>query len=428
MQPSGRLAAAIEVLDEIQTRHRPASATLRDWGRAHRFAGSGDRAAIGNIVFDALRHKASLAWMMGSEDGRALALGVMAMIWREDPEKLCDGSRFAPPGLNEEERNRLSQPSLQEAPAWVVGNYPEWLQPSLEAALGDKTLDTMTAMSKRAPVDLRVNTLKADRDKVLKALKRFGAKPTPWSPVGIRIDPPGKDGRSPHIEADTAHGKGWFEVQDEGSQLAGLIAAVQPGMQVCDLCAGAGGKTLALAAIMRNSGQIYAYDQDGHRLRPIFERMRRAGVRNVQVLGAEQQELADITRRMDVVFVDAPCSGSGAWRRKPDAKWRFSNNSLQTRINEQHEVLEQGAALVKPGGRLVYVTCSLLAEENQQQVEWFLAKNSNFSVVPVSDLAADVEGFPCKAPWISGQKFMSLSPAISGTDGFFACVLQSHAN
>ncbi len=428
MQTSGRLAAAIEVLDDIATHHRPASTALRDWGRGHRFAGSGDRAAIGNIVYDALRHKASLSWAMGNDSSRALGLGVLGFLWGQDCDALCDGSKFAPGALSEDERARLTEYSLADAPDWIRGNYPEWLHSAFVEAFGSDLVKETSALCQRAPVDLRVNSLKATREKVLKALGKFGAEATPHSPLGIRIHPRDKDKRSPHVEADIAHGKGWFEIQDEGSQLVSLVAGVEPGMQICDLCAGSGGKTLAFAAAMKNKGQIYAYDNDRHRLRPIFERLKRAGARNVQVLDTEPEALEALKGRMDIVFIDAPCSGTGSWRRKPDAKWRFTNKLLQQRINEQREVLTAASSLIKPGGRLVYVTCSLLPQENQHQIDWFVENNTEFSVKPICEVVAQTEIFSSQAPWIRDQKYLRLSPATSRSDGFFAAVLHRAAN
>jgi len=428
MQMSGRLSAAIEILGDIASHHRPAATALRDWGRVHRFAGSSDRACIGNIVYDALRNKASIAWAMGNDDARSLGLGVMGFLWDENCDKLCDGDRFSPAALSEEERVHLANFSIQDAPDWVKGNYPQWLHTSFVEAFGCELKREAYAFARRAPVDLRVNTLKTSRGKALKALAKFSACATPHSPVGIRINASAKEGRNPHVEAHISHGKGWFEIQDEGSQLAALVAAVKPGMQVCDLCAGAGGKTLAFAAAMHNKGQIYAYDNDAQRLRPIFARLKRAGARNVQVLDADAASLDTLEARMDLVFVDAPCSGSGAWRRKPDAKWRFTNNSLQNRLKEQREVLTQASRLLKPGGRLVYVTCSVLGQENERQIEWFLAGHKNFSVKPISEVIDETDVFCTKAPWIAGQKYLNLSPATSGTDGFFAAVLHRSAN
>src|SRR6185312_16210506 len=184
--------------------------------------------------------------------------------------------------LSETELAGLSGPVPADAPASVRGDYPDWLEPSLASAFGGGAAEEGAALARRAPVDLRVNTLKADRDKVLKALARFGPVATPLSPVGVRLPAPDGPGRQPNVEAELGHGRGWYEVQDEGSQIAALMACAAPREQVLDICAGAGGKTLALAAAMRNTGQIYAYDGDSLRLRPIFERLKRAGVRNAQ--------------------------------------------------------------------------------------------------------------------------------------------------
>ena len=228
-----------------------------------------------------------------------------------------------------------------------------------------------------------MNSLKTTREKVLHALRRFEPAPTPYSPLGVRIAAGSGPSRSPHVEAEPGHGKGWYEVQDEGSQLATLLAGAHAKEQVLDLCAGAGGKTLALSAAMENTGQLYAYDADRMRLRPIFERLKRAGVRNVQVLQpGDPEALAALEGRIDRVVVDAPCTGSGVWRRRPDAKWRLSRQMLEARLADQRAVLDQAAPLVKPGGRLVYITCSVLPEENRDQVEAFMARFPGFELLP----------------------------------------------
>jgi 16S rRNA (cytosine967-C5)-methyltransferase len=247
-------------------------------------------------------------------------------------------------------RARLEAEPPAGLPAWVEGNYPEWLAGSFERAFGEDAVSEGAGLSRRAPVDLRVNTLKATRDKVLKALARAGAEAGPWSPFAVRIPASVGDGRTPNVEAEPAHARGWFEVQDAGSQVAALMTAAQPGQQVVDVCAGAGGKTLALAAQMANKGQIHAYDADRHRLRPIFERLKRAGARNVQVIPADEpQKLEGLERGADVVLVDAPCSGSGSWRRRPDAKWRLSPEALERRVAEQTEALERGRGAGEAG-------------------------------------------------------------------------------
>ena len=337
MRPGAHIKSAIEVLEEVLARHRPAALALADWGRSHRFAGSGDRAAIGNLVYDVLRHRRSLAARMGSDTVRAVTLAAAPAALGLSAEAVAvsaDGSAYAIEPLTNAEREGLTRELPPETPASVVGDFPDWLEPSLRRAFGETAAEEAAALARRAPVDLRVNTLKADRAKVLKALARFSPIPTPFSPLGIRLPAPEGAGRQPNVEAEAAHGKGWYEVQDEGSQVAALVAGAAPRQQVLDICAGAGGKTLAFAAAMRNTGQVYAYDDEPARLRPIFDGLKRAGARNVQVLQAGGQEaLAALGPRFDLVFADAPCTGTGAWRRRPDAKWRLrpANSSSANR-------------------------------------------------------------------------------------------------
>jgi 16S rRNA (cytosine967-C5)-methyltransferase len=429
MTPGARAAAAIEVLTEIETRKRPAAEALKDWGIAHRFAGSGDRAAIGNLVFDALRTRASAAFAMGEDSPRALVLRTLASSWHMSPAAVAaivDGTRHSPPPLSAAERAGLEREVPEDAPPYIRGDYPEWLQSEFERAFGARAGDEGAALARRAPVDLRVNALKADRNKVLKALRRFEAFPTPLSPTGIRITQAPGPGKSPHVEAEPGHGKGWYEVQDEGSQLATLLAGAKPRQQVIDLCAGAGGKTLALAALMENTGQLYAYDADRMRLRPIFERLKRAGARNVQVLpAADPAGLAKLEGKLDLVLIDAPCTGSGVWRRRPDAKWRLSPQMLEARRGEQGAVLDEGAALVKPGGRLAYVTCSVLPSENRDQVDAFLARHPGFKLVPWQELWAEaIPGVPAIASADGSGETLQMTPLSHGTDGFFVAVMQ----
>jgi 16S rRNA (cytosine967-C5)-methyltransferase len=427
MTPAARASAAIEVLADIAQRKRPAGEALKDWGLGHRFAGSGDRAAIGNLVFDCLRKRASAAYAMENGSPRALGLRTLVTDWGMTPEAvaaLCDGSRFAPSLLSDAERERLKHAVPADAPAHVRGDFPEWLEPALADAFGDRAAEEGAALATRAPVDLRVNTLKATRDKVLKALARFEPAPTPFSPLGVRIAQAAGPARSPHVEAEAGHGKGWFEVQDEGSQVAALLAGAGPRQQVIDLCAGAGGKTLALAAAMENTGQLYAYDADRHRLRPIFERLKRAGIRNVQVLPAgEPDALQPLEGKMDLVVIDAPCTGSGVWRRRPDAKWRLTPQMLEARLAEQAAVLDHGAALVKPGGRLAYITCSVLPPENRGQVDAFLERHQHFRAVPWRQLwdAAIPVAPPASAD--GSAETLLMTPLSHGTDGFFVSVL-----
>ncbi|MGH6822379.1 MAG: RsmB/NOP family class I SAM-dependent RNA methyltransferase, partial [Methylocella sp.] len=339
MTPGARISAAIEVVEEIEARKRPAADALKDWGLSRRFAGSKDRAAIASLVFDAQRKRASSAFIMGDDTPRASVLGGLRQLRDMSAgalAALCSGEGHAPPPLNEREAERLSAGDLTGAPSFVAGDFPAWLEPSLTAVFGPAVVAEMCALATRAPLDLRVNTVKATREKVLAMLAHLRAAPTPYSPSGLRV-PLAPDGRGPALAAEPAYVKGLAEIQDEGAQLAAVLALAKPGEQVLDLCAGAGGKTLALAAAMQNKGQIHATDRDGARLMRGIARLERAGVRNVQLHAprGKNDVLAGLEGRCDLVFVDAPCTGTGTWRRSPDAKWRIRPGALAVRIAEQ---------------------------------------------------------------------------------------------
>jgi len=430
MTPSARLSAAIEVLAEIEARRRPAADALKDWGLSHRFAGSGDRAAIAGLVYDALRRKSSAAWLMGEATPRASLLGMLRRERGLDAQAmaaLCNGSRHAPPPLSDREAAALAHDALTGAPAHIEGDYPEWLDSHLARVFGDERAAEGAALASRAPLDLRVNTLAAERDQPLAKLEHLNAAPTRWSPIGIRIRL-AAEAKSPAIHAEPVFLKGQIEIQDEGSQLAALLADAKPGEQVVDLCAGAGGKTLAFAAAMENRGQIYATDLDKRRLAPIHARLERAGARNVQVRTPTGRGdiLADLAGRADLVMIDAPCTGTGAWRRNPDAKWRIRPGALAERLNEQQAVLERAATLVKSGGRIAYVTCSVLAEENNDQVGSFLVRHPDFSVEKPADVVmvlGERAYLFARAALISDQGLL-MTPRRTDTDGFFVSMLR----
>lgn len=354
MTPAARLSAAIDVIAAIDGQRIPAAKALKEWGTAHRFAGSGDRAAISGLIYDVLRRQASSAWIMDADTPRARVLGMLKTergLGADAVAALCDGSRFAPDALTDGERHALASRSVADAPAHIAGDYPEWLDGHLAEVFGDERVAEATAMASRAPLDMRVNTLKAKREKVEGSLAHLGAAATPWSPIGLRIAL-GADARNPGIHSEEDFIKGAVEVQDEGSQLAALFSGAKPGEQVIDLCAGAGGKTLALAAMMQGKGRLIATDDDKRQLAPIHERLSRAGVHNADVRTPKgpADPLADINASADLVFVDAPCTGTGTWRRNPDAKWRMRPGALEVRVKEQAEVLDRAASLVKPGG------------------------------------------------------------------------------
>jgi 16S rRNA (cytosine967-C5)-methyltransferase len=432
MTPAARISAAIEVFADIETRRRPATDALKDWGLAHRFAGSKDRAAIASLVYDALRRKASAAWIMGDNAPRAVLLGMLRLQRGLDVNAiaaLCSGERFAPEPLSATERERLEKADLGGAPAPVAGDFPDWIEPSLQRLFGEDLVPEMQALATRAPLDLRVNSLKVpSREEAHDALPHLGDVETPLSPLGLRIMP-GEDGRGPAVQSEPEFLKGWIEIQDEGSQLVALLSGAKPGEQVVDLCAGGGGKTLALAAQMENHGQIYATDNDARRLAPIHDRLTRAGVRNVQVRTprAKADAVTDLDGRMDCILVDAPCTGIGTWRRNPDAKWRLRPGSLEVRRNEQATVLDRAAHLTRPGGRIVYITCSILPEENDDALTSFLERHEGFKPLSHEELLGTSGlGFLTHAVRRTAYG-IQLTPKRTGTDGFYAAVLVRNA-
>ncbi len=430
MTPAARLSAAIEVLEAIDTNRSPAQSALKEWGTAHRFAGSGDRAAIAGLVFDTLRRRASGGYVMDEDTPRGRLLGALRLERGLDTDAiaaLCSGERFAPAPLSEAERSALDTRTLDNAPPDIAGDYPEWLDSHLAEAFGDDRVREAAAMASRAPLDLRVNTLRSKPEKALAALSHLGAQPTPWSPLGLRIVL-GADARNPGVHAEEVFIKGGVEVQDEGSQLAALFTQAKPGEQVIDLCAGAGGKTLALAAMMQGKGRLIATDRDKRQLAPIHERLSRAGIHNAEVRGPKGAEnpLSDIKASADLVVVDAPCTGTGTWRRNPDAKWRMRPGALEVRLKDQAEVLERAAALVKPGGRIAYITCSVLPQENGGQIAAFTARHGDFAVVPPAEVIGALGDRAVafgKAVRSSPQGLL-MTPLRTGTDGFFVSILR----
>ena len=428
MTPAARLAAAIEVFALVESERRPVPDVLKAWGVAHRFAGSGDRAAIAGLVYDALRRKASASWIMGAETPRAVLLGMLKRERGLDADaigRLASGAQYAPEALSDEERQRLDSATLADAPSHVAGDYPEWLEAQFVRVFGDDRVEEGAALASRAPLDLRVNTLKGERDKAVAMLSDLNAARTQWSPWGLRIRL-GADAKSPAIHAEPAFLKGLVEVQDEGSQLAALLSGAKPGEQVLDLCAGAGGKTLALAAMMQNKGQLYATDDDKRRLVPIHDRLTRSGARNVQVRTPKSVggEIDDLNGRCDLVLIDAPCTGTGSWRRNPDAKWRMRPGALEQRQKEQAEILDRAVPLVKAGGRIAYITCSVLDEENGAQVRTFVSRHPDFAVRPPGEVALAV-GDPAAftaAARLSAEGIL-MTPKTTDTDGFFVSVL-----
>lgn len=417
MRDGGRIAAAIQVLDDIELRHKPVRQALKTWSDGARYAGSKDRAWVSGLALDVLRRQRSLAFMMGEESNRARALAALRWTWDWELARITEACAdpHGPGALTGQETATLSaKPSLKGAKADVQGDYPDWIEASMARTFGAERVEEGIAFAQRAPVDLRVNRLKSDAYEVLKALDDMGAEPAGILPDALRVPAPAAAERAAAVEIHPSFAMGWFEVQDLGSQMAAAVAGDVAGQQVLDYCAGGGGKTLALAAAMGNTGKVYAYDSDARRMTDIIPRATRAGVTNLDLRTPLNKEpLKGLEGEMDLVFVDAPCTGSGTWRRHPDAKWRLTPDTLQRRLNEQRKVLDQASEFVKLGGRMVYVTCSFFAEENESQVEAFLKRNDAFRLRKL-DLFPD---------FTTAQGYLRLSPRTAGTDGFFAALL-----
>ena len=428
MTPAARIAAAIALVAAIDAAPRkPADAVANSFFRERRYIGSGDRRAVSDRVWGVIRSRRRLAWWLEQAGARVsprmlVAASLLLEGWSLDgvvqsfaggpfaPEKTIPAERTA---LAQLEGHTLIDPRM---PAGVRLEAPEWVVPLLAARFGAALDDEMAAMEQPAPVDLRVNLLKTDRATAQAMLAGEGltSDPTPISPGGLRAL-----GRQP-VTSGKAFKDGMIEIQDEGSQLIAAIVGAAPEMRVVDWCAGAGGKTLALAMTMNNRGHIVASDVSAIRLEGAVKRLRRAGVHNVERHLAEAGDKW-VKRRagtFDRVLVDAPCTGTGTWRRNPDARQRLTENDLAELVVKQAAILEQAARLVRKGGRLVYATCSLLIEENEAQVEAFLAAHPEFAVLPLAEAWTLDTKLPCPGP------FLSLTPRGHGTDGFFAAVLE----
>lgn len=433
MTPGARAAAAIAILERHDASAAPADLVAGGHFRSNRYIGAKDRAAIAATVYGVLRVRAQLDWWIEREgriepNARRRVMTWLVLCDGWPAEKIAaafDGDRFRPPPLERAEAqfvDRLRTRTLDhpQQPEAVRLNMPGWIMPALADSLGAAAPRELAALGAQAPLDLRVNVLKTDRTAALAALAGAGIRgvPTRWSPWGIRVE-----GRPP-LSASAVFQDGLVEVQDEGSQLAAALADVAPGQRVCDFCAGAGGKTLALAAVMANKGHIDACDVEAKRIQGATKRLRRAGVFNVTLhtLKSERDPwVKHHAQRYDRVLIDAPCTGTGTWRRNPDARWTLSETDVGELVDLQRRILDSAARLVRPGGRLVYVTCSLLRAENEDQVEGFLAANPAFAAVP-ADAVWDATVGGARAPGVA--RFVRLSPAAAGTDGFFVAILE----
>jgi 16S rRNA (cytosine967-C5)-methyltransferase len=404
MTPGARLAAAAEILTEIFARKAAADRTLAGWGKAHRFAGSKDRAAIAERVYAVLRRRNECAFRMQSEDVRALVIGSLAVgdgLSADQIDALCTDGTHALGALTAEERTRVGDVQVPGEP-WLRGNYPRWLHDAFVQVFGDALEAEMAALSGRAPLDLRVNALKATRTRVLRELGEASivAEPLAAVPSGLRV----AAGADAKVTALAAYREGRVEIQDEASQRAVLFARAKAGDLVIDLAAGAGGKSLALAALMGNRGRVVACDVEPARLRQMEPRVERAGASIVEIAGDPYG--GAVPSDADLVFVDAPCSGTGTWRRNPESKWTLDPARLATYEAAQRRLLDRAAQLVTADGAIVYAVCSVLPAETEGQMTAFLARHG---------------GWRCTSREL-------LTPHRSQTDGFFVARLTRMAS
>ncbi len=431
MTPAARLAASIELLTEINEHpRRPADAVANDYFRARRFIGSGDRRAVSDRAWRVLRSRRRLGWWL-DRAGTAptprmlVAASLLLEGWTAaGVAQSYSGGQYGPAPLLQPETaavralegRTLQHPDMPEA---VATEVPDWVLPHLQARFGDRLRTEMDAALDPAPLDLRVNLLRGTRDDARAALLAEGLEvaPTPLSPWGLRID-----GRRA-VTSGPAFQTGLVEIQDEGSQLVAALVGAGPEMRVVDWCAGAGGKTLALAMLMRNRGQLVACDVSAPRLEGATRRLRRAGVSNTErhLVAPGDKWAKRRAGTFDRVLVDAPCTGTGTWRRNPDARLRLRELDLNELRPKQASILDAAARLVQVGGRLVYATCSLLLEENEAQVDAFLARQPGFRVVPLAD------AWTLDTPAPGPGPYLSLTPLLHGTDGFFGAVLERTA-
>ncbi len=428
MKPASRINATIEILESTQRARVPLNKCVGDYMRPRRYIGAKDRSDIAERIYNMARAHARISWWLkklGIEDSSRNRVIIWLVLGEGADERrlkdLLDGSNYAPEMLTYEEVDiikkliELSSHELEheDMPDAVRVECPPEHEQSLKAFFGDDFEVEMRAMLKPATLDLRVNTFLIDRENAKRSLEKDGIKTTfgklcPWA---LRCED------KAFLSHSKAFKKGWIEIQDEGSQLIAWLCGAQPSMQILDYCAGGGGKTLALAAAMERKGRIVAMDNDAKRLENGRKRYKKAGLADIIEVRALSDErhrkwLKRQKEKFDIVLTDVPCSGSGTWRRNPDARWQSFGPSLEELIEIQAEIIDKAAKNVKVGGRLVYATCSLFQSENEDQIEKFLKKHPEFEVEAIDEKLS------------IGSPYMRLTPHRHETDGFFAAILK----
>lgn len=427
MRAEAHLAAAIEILSTLFETGQPTDKFLDGYFKSNRYAGSKDKRAIRGIIYDIYRNLRQYEYVIGSAAPRSLVISYLigqGLDATQIAEKF-NGEKYAAANLSDDETKAIADAkNLDTAPQAVLLNLAEWQYDRFNNQFGEQTESELKALNQTASLDVRVNIAQTTVDDAKKALSKLGLESSAMalSPIGLRLEPTTQLTQSP------SYRYGAVEIQDEAAQVASLLAGAKPKMSVVDYCAGGGGKTLALAAQMENKGQVYALDIDLARLRAIKPRIDRAKLHNIQThkLGNEKtnQLMYELADNIDITFVDAPCSGTGTWRRAPDARFNLTEDTLNQIVQRQSQILESAAKLVKQGGRLIYATCSLFTEENEAQVTKFLENNPEFELLNYADeweiyVKTDV---PKSASSLEGT--LLLTPHQHQTDGFFVALMQ----
>lgn len=427
MRPSARIAATIELLEILERSNSSAKVIVSSFYRKRRYIGSKDRKDISDRIFNIIRHHARLSWWTNQSSVRIKTAAYLLLIENlslAEIKSIFDNSQYGPASLSRTEMTlieKLSNQTIENSnmPEWQENEVPEWLYKELKLKWPKTYLKEIKALNKPASLDIRVNTLKSTREDACDLLRSDNiiAEFTPLSPIGLRINQP------VNIYNSRAYKSGLIEIQDEGSQLISLLVGANPNEKTVDLCAGTGGKTLALGATMKNGGPLIACDISSKRLKKLGPRAKRAGISNIsmKVLHARNDPWVTASRETcKRVLVDAPCSGTGTWRRSPFSKWQITKTDISKRLKQQLDVLKTAEILVGDRGRIIYATCSLLQKENEDQIKLFLKTNKDFRLLSIDILWQELLGYECP----SSGPFLNLSPAIHGTDGFFCAVLE----
>ncbi len=404
MQNGARYQAVLEILEQIFEDKQPADNIINDYVRARKYIGSKDRRFIVDLVWQIVRNRMKLSFDAGSEEPRK----VLLYFLHDKLEEVFDGATYGLSSLTDDEKKWLSEENDELYPDFVEAECPQWLFAKINDMAFCKALNGI------ATTDIRAHGI--SRDELKKKLDMEGIATIcgRYAPDCLKID-----GRLV-LNNCMAWQDGLMEVQDEASQLAAVLADVKPEHKIIDYCCGAGGKSLAMSHILQNQGNILAYDIDAKRLEAIKPRMARLKVKNIELTDI----IADSDKNFDRFILDAPCSGSGTWRRAPDAKFRLTEKRLQNLSQTQRELLGIAAKKVRAGGRIVYITCSVLQDENEKIIEGFLQENPEFGLLNIRLLWEQKlsASYPC-----SSEIYLRLSPLTTGTDGFFVCVLEKRA-